>query len=132
MKTIKSPTLAHTPGEWYFMQTRTHGWKIAVKDGNSSPITIAHVETSDEHGRLTGDQVYANARLLGSAPELLAALKTSDLSLHPADERGACLCSQCEFRQRAAAAIAKAEGRPSYGKSPVTPSADFSAVESPE
>jgi hypothetical protein len=68
---------AHTPGDWYFYQTQHSGFRVAVKDGNSSPIQIATIHTSDEHGRLSGDDIYANARLISAAPKLMEALKVA-------------------------------------------------------
>lgn len=56
----------------------------------------------------------AKPQVKDAAPNLLAALKMSDLSLHAADYRGPCLCSQCEFRRAAASAIAEAEGKDAH------------------
>lgn len=52
-------------------------------------------------------------RLKAEKAELLGALRSAPLTDHPADERGKCLCSWCEFSRAARAAIAKAEkGQP--------------------
>lgn len=43
--------------------------------------------------------------MFAASPEMLRVLKMADIGLHPADERGPCLCSQCKFRKAVATVI---------------------------
>lgn len=72
---------------------------------------IYEIHWSDD-GECVAEIVHgeSNARLIAAAPEMLEALKLTPLDMHPSDELGECLCSQCAFRKAARAAIAKAEG----------------------
>ena len=57
----------HTPGPWKTDTSHAHEWEgITIWAGD---VVIAHV-VSDQHG-----QEHGNARLIASAPALLAALK---------------------------------------------------------
>ena len=49
--------------------------------------------------------------LMAAAPEMLALLRQGLTPKHPADNRGPCLCSGCEWNRAAMALIARAEGR---------------------
>lgn len=84
---------------WHFTD---RGGRFIVADEKSTIIAECFGNSPQDR---------ANMTLCAAAPDMLAVLKKTSLDLHVADERGPCLCSQCEFRSRAQIAIAKAEGR---------------------
>lgn len=95
---------AHAPGPWRFTHEpnakRARGKFLTVFPvGDDCPVCDVNRHRSTAE---------ANARLIAAAPDMLAALQMTDLNLHPADNRGPCLCSQCAFRKAAKAAIAAA------------------------
>jgi hypothetical protein len=88
MKTLTNPAAAHTPGPWFRMDRR-------YKDSDSLAVEIA---TFSDEGHPTAliarvnhnvinptqevsDETEANARLIASAPDLLAALEAASVNI---------------------------------------------------
>jgi hypothetical protein len=96
----------HTPGPW---EVEGLAWRGKTVLNIRAALRFEICRMTDSNGLAASfSEQRANAALIAAAPEILEALKLSPLDLHKADERGACLCSQCEFRRAARAAIAKA------------------------
>ena len=110
------PNVKHTPGPWYLL-SRSYGgggggredvWPhrnlvFSLQDGPKEEATtiIAYLAWESSAGRQRIAELRANASLLAAAPELLASLKEMvEWSIWDTD-----------YRARALAAIAKAEGR---------------------
>ncbi|HEU4343713.1 MAG TPA: hypothetical protein VFU31_19355 [Candidatus Binatia bacterium] len=62
--------------------------------------------------QVAGEALKEQPALYAAAPAMLKALLTAPLTEHPADDRGPCLCSQCQFSKAARRAIAKATDKP--------------------
>ena len=85
----------HTPGPWRLVKdnSRPMGLSVRLKEA-AGPKILGVIHTGD-------DEYLANASLIASAPDLLAALKVASELLDRNDIR----------RPEIDAAIAKAEGR---------------------
>jgi hypothetical protein len=103
--------MSHTPGPW---RVENRGWWPEVVVSDTPRREITSIEGRSE------SEVFANARLIAAAPELLAALNEMvtlfDSRDHDAAERAKAefmrLCPESQARLiTARAAIAKAEGR---------------------
>lgn len=103
----QKPETAHTPGEWFRVERRYDGQdraaiEICTFDNSGRPaqniarINDCDINPKEEHTAT----VVANARLIASAPELLAVLK--DIVRHHPEQM---------FHVAACSAIARAEGR---------------------
>ena len=93
---MKTKNAAHTPGPWDVYAGKTRGLdRIIVDEKNNQ---IAHAIDLNEYQK--DAEVDANARLIAAAPDLLAALKTSQENRMPGDVG----------YEASRAAIAKAEG----------------------
>lgn len=106
-------TTQHTPGPWRILVVYDSA-ECQQKVTVCTPYTYAKDGTgiSEQHvsdcGAYTDGEVYANARLIAAAPDLLAALK--GLRALIIGECGASTY-ECVDGEQADAAIAKAEGR---------------------
>jgi hypothetical protein len=105
---------AHTPGPWIFKKSGSQEWQIDAPNGDP---TIGYYDWecmaicygSDdfpEHGKTVGE---ANARLIASAPDLLAALVAMN-TLAKGPSAGVTQAQKREVIAAADAAIAKATG----------------------
>lgn len=102
----------HTPGPWriaheismegIWIESDNEHDKSSGENDEICHVSTATVSESEGNG---------NAHLIAAAPEMLEALKAAPKTNHPADNRGPCLCSSCEFSRRALGLIARAEGR---------------------
>lgn len=104
----------NTPAPWLIADDEQKTFIYALNEDGTNRFDLSvrrGYEQQPKHGegvRTSTEEIQANARLIAAAPDLLEALNMTDLSLHIADERGPCLCSQCVFRKAAKVAIAKA------------------------
>ena len=86
-----STATKHTPGPWHIRTLENFGYNV-VHYNNGDKFDLARVaKTSDE----------ANARLIGAAPDLLAALQ---------EQVASCWSVDCELCAQHRAIIAKATG----------------------
>lgn len=100
---------AHTPGPW---RTTKSNPRAICNEGGDKWIAKALVGTAklkSPRFLKDDDQAEANARLMASAPDLLAALKLMAAEASLADVLG---YGWDEARAAARAAISKAEARP--------------------
>lgn len=67
---MKPKTMTHTPGPWAALDTTVEG---PPQEGCELPTVIAYCD-SENYGPALDDRA-ANARLIASAPDLLAALE---------------------------------------------------------
>lgn len=93
----ETPTAGHTPGPWFPVESK-HGNALVINDNPKLP-TIAILNASDAR-----ENALYDARLIASAPELLAALKALLSPYNLSDEY------QVKI-DAGLAAIAKAEGK---------------------
>lgn len=96
----------HTPGPWELDQ---NGNIRMVGEVNGIERSYVFVKAYHAHGAFNSATQEANARLVASAPELLAALKL--LSAHTAIWNNPCTGRDAEVHQIVSAAIAKATGQ---------------------
>jgi hypothetical protein len=108
----------HTPGPW--LLDHRLAYKLGPNGSNAFTASVQRGGTRDDS--ISEEECHANAVRIVSCvnsceginpeavPDLLAALEMTPLDIHPADEQGDCLCSQCSFRKAARAATAKAKG----------------------
>lgn len=115
---VTQPTtqVAHTPGPWGFTGGQMHDGNRVVRAGaDAQGEWIALACDFNRYDR--DEEADANARLIASAPELLAASKAALKALRQfVDEAGGCdhsvgicACSDIATADTLAAAIAKAE-----------------------
>lgn len=103
---------AHTPGPWVAARKSSQCWTIDAPNGDptigySAWQALAVVYGCDDDRNAGEEVAKANARLIASAPELLAACIEAEKVLAGLDDDG---CAEaCESLR---AAIAKAEGSP--------------------
>jgi hypothetical protein len=100
-------TLPHSPLPWTVSQ-KSLGYPV-ILDAGGRAILKTDCSMSGGDFEQRPHVANANARLARAAGALYAALKKANLVIHPDDERGPCLCSQCEFSKAAADAIDLAE-----------------------
>ena len=98
----------HTPGPWVYRPNKDDNWGV-VRSADGLPVAQACVgrwsKDFDTHRTNKTDPGEANARLIASAPELLAALEFCVDALNT--EAGGLYKAHIE---QARAAIAKAKG----------------------
>jgi len=103
----------HTPGPWHIRKAITGGdYAITAKDGPHDIIVgeAWFLVGERPHNEIVAAPVEANARLMASAPELLAALKEMEAWTAHAFDADDPDMDLPELSQ-ARAAIANAEGR---------------------
>lgn len=92
------PAQGHTPGPWWTVGSS----QTSILQGDKhDPQIVATTETGDIMNVESYAECIANARLIASAPDLLAACKEADALLN----------DTTAVRKILRAAIAKAEGR---------------------
>lgn len=97
----------HTPGPWKILRSRTdvaRGVSITMSDGSGARVAVS----DDGWPNATQD---ANARLIASAPEMLAALKNICLTYEAERKHNGRAGDPSDSLEDARAAIARAEGR---------------------
>lgn len=100
----KSAAAGYTPGPW---QTTDYG--IAGPSSSSGALGGIHrVAIADIHPAATMEEWAANARLIASAPELLAALRIELAALVEQRDTGTTILSRDARIERMRSAIAKA------------------------
>ena len=107
-------THTHTPGSRTRLGSNVNSWRIEFDatycEGNRLLHGVDHDETVPDSMETHGqgwDEAEANARLISSAPDLLAALQV----LMHGTRKGKKLAQREEARATARAAIAKATGK---------------------
>lgn len=105
-------TAKHTPGPWV---SSPHGDKDWITPASFTPLGPNYKYPTDNDGcsiaQCYGPDKVANARLIATAPGLLAlAKRVVSLGQHPAPGQRECLCGQCDMVRTAIALIEKAEG----------------------
>jgi hypothetical protein len=98
----------HTPGPWRMDGTTVYAL-TDTKEQNRFWCSVQSVRRA-EYGEASDAEVFANARLIAAAPDLLEALRwlagcAGKLGVYPVRDLD-------EALERARAAIAKAEGTP--------------------
>ena len=122
-------THTHTPGPWCIHRAYANAQTMQVTDDNGESWEFTHTyiaqgdkiiaqaqHQSKSHGWpavQNVDEMWANARLIAAAPDLLTALESLAIGLSPASvdmqrENLADLCRVC--REIAESAISKVEG----------------------
>ncbi len=71
-------TVRHTKGEWYAV-----GAWVEHGDDNTPDICNCDPVSMGQGGKRSYEEIYANARLIAAAPELLAELKFAVKLLRP-------------------------------------------------
>lgn len=102
-------TAVHTPGPWDAEFNGT----IRFTPDDSRPLVsevIAVVLANNDIGSFKFERQAANARLIASAPDLLAALRNLSAAFHKGDDD--CTPSQLAAKKAARAAIARATYTP--------------------
>jgi len=96
----------HTPGPWG--SDSEYGTAIIGADGTTVASVLNSINATKRQHPVPQDveQVKANARLIVSAPELLAALKKAESYIDRASGGG-----ETDLRAELNAVVAKAEGR---------------------
>lgn len=97
----------HTPGPWFVSHVSDQRCEVGTAD-NPEMVTVWGGKCAKN---IPADQVAANALLIAAAPELLEALKALVKVIAPDGNIGKCEQFFKEPLLKAAAAIAKAEGR---------------------
>lgn len=77
------------------------GEKFIVSHADNMIIAVVR-EIPDHHSKkIDVEKTAANADLLAKSATMFDLLRMADLGLHPADDRGECLYSQCGWRKTA-------------------------------
>jgi len=104
MKTETTQTAQHTPGTWSIDLAKNNTHLTSVYHGDERPF----LERPWNVAICTGPQSESNARLIASAPDLLAFAERV-ASWH-GDEQGMSACVWAELIRQACVVVAEAKG----------------------